>query len=275
MEQFKGVNLQRKCQSCNKKNFPKDLGKIRIKNDEKVVQHCCSIVKSWQNPFEHNEKIVGLSSQIEAPPTVQKDLMNAATIGESSFKDFIKNRIESNNFGFYEPIKKNKLRNFDTAIITKIMRVHGKDIAIKSDRETFVRLLVIQRTRKIDIKEVLRHELSPVPLALSNPDTASTLCKTAKNELFKFLKISLGTVSMIPMNTPKTYDGMVLLEKLPATLSTFGDIFDFLINKIVKGNCKVCFFVTDYYLPNSIKSLERKSRSVIGLLRMKVSKRDH
>ena len=60
--------------------------------------------------------------------------MNAATIGESSFKDIIQNRIESNNFGFYEPIKKNKLRNFDAAIITKIMKLHGKDIAIKNNR---------------------------------------------------------------------------------------------------------------------------------------------
>ena len=47
---------------------------------------------------------------------------------------------------------------------------------------------------------------------------------------------------MIPMNTPKIYDGMVLFQKLPATLSTFGDISDFLINKIVKGSCRVCFF---------------------------------
>ena len=99
------------------KNVPKDLDKTWIKNDEKVVQHCCSIIKSWQNPFEHSEKIVGLSSQIEAPPAVQKDLMNTATFGESSFKDFIQNRIESNNFGFYDFIKKNKMCNFDTAII--------------------------------------------------------------------------------------------------------------------------------------------------------------
>ena len=106
-------------------------------------------------------------------------------------KDFIKNWIESNNFGFYEPIIKNKLRNFDTAITTKIMKGYGKDIAIKNDRETFARLLVIQRTRETDIKEVLRHELSSEPLALSNPDTASTLCKTAKNELFKFLRFHL------------------------------------------------------------------------------------
>ena len=42
----------------------------------------------------------------------------------------------------------------------------------------------------------------------------------------------------------------------------------------MKGSCRVCFFVTDYYLLNFIKSLERKSRSIIGLLRLKVSRRD-
>ena len=65
------------------------------------------------------------------PPAVEKDLMNAGTIGESSFKDFIQNRTESNNFGFYKTIKKHKMRNFNTAIITKIIKVHEKDIAIK------------------------------------------------------------------------------------------------------------------------------------------------
>ena len=76
------------------------------------------------------------------------------------------------------------------------------------------------------------------------------------------------------MNTPKIYDGMVLFQKLPATLSTFGVVSDFLIKKIMKSSCRVCFFVTNYYLPNSIKSVEMKSRSMIGLLRMKVSRRD-
>ena len=211
------------------------------------MQHSCSIIKSCQNPFEHSQKIVDLSSQIEAPPAVQKDLMNAATIGESSFKDFIQNQIESNNFEFYEPIKKIKLRDFDAATV----KVYGKD------GKTFARLLVIQITHEIDIKEVLHYELSSVPLALSNPDTASTLYKTAKIELFKFLRISLGTVSVIPINTPKIYR-MVLSQKLPATLSTFGDISDFLINKILKGSCRVCFFVTDYYLPNSLILWKRR-----------------
>ena len=192
---------------ATRKTFPNDLGKTRIKNDEKVVQHCCSIIKSWQNPFKHSETL----SQIKAPPAFQKDLMNSETVGKSSFKNFIQNRIESNTFEFYEPIKKKKLGNFDAAIITMIMKVHGKDIATKNDRETFARLLVILRTSEIDINEVPRHELSSVLLALSNPDNASTLCKITKNELFKFLNISLGTISVIPMNTPKIlgWDGSV------------------------------------------------------------------
>ena len=59
--------------------------------------------------------------------------MNAATIEESSFKDFIQNQIESTNFN-NETIKKSKLRNSDAAVIAKIMEIHGKDIAIKKEK---------------------------------------------------------------------------------------------------------------------------------------------
>ena len=67
---------------------------------------------------------------------------------------------------------------------------------------------------------------------------------------------------------------MVLFHKLPPTLMSFGDISDYVLRKIMKNPCTVCFFVTDYYLPDSVKSLEGKSRSEIGLLRMKASRRD-
>ena len=112
------------------------------------------------------------------------------------------------------------------------------------------------------------------PVSLSNPDTPSIFCKIAKNKLWKFLKISPRTVSVTPVNTSKIYDVLVLFQKLPAPLSTINDISDFLMNKFVKGSCRVRFFVKDYYLPNSIKSLARKSRSMNGLHWMKISRRD-
>ena len=42
----------------------------------------------------------------------------------------------------------------------------------------------------------------------------------------------------------------------------------------MKGDCLVCFFVTDYYLEHLVKSSGRKGRSNIGLLRMEASKRN-
>lgn len=42
----------------------------------------------------------------------------------------------------------------------------------------------------------------------------------------------------------------------------------------MKGDCLVCFFVTDYYLEHLVKSFGRKGRSNIGLLRMEASKRN-
>ena len=51
--------LQRYFQSCSEKSASKDLGKVWIKIYVNVVQHCCSIIKSWQQPFEEIETIVG------------------------------------------------------------------------------------------------------------------------------------------------------------------------------------------------------------------------
>ena len=40
------ANFKQSVNLATRKNVPKDLGKARIKNDEKVVHYCCSIIKS-------------------------------------------------------------------------------------------------------------------------------------------------------------------------------------------------------------------------------------
>ena len=69
-------------------------------------------------------------------------------------------------------------------------------------------------------------------------------------------------------------NAMVFFQKLPPTLVTFGDISDYILQKIMKNSYRIRFFITDYYLPDSVKPIERKSRSNIGLLRMKATRRD-
>ena len=86
------------------------------------------------------------------------------------------------------------------------------------------------------------YELSPTPLSLSSPDSLTSLQKTAKSELFKHLKPSIEKITDIPSNTPKVYDAMVLFQKLPPTLMTFGDISDYMLIKIMKNSCSLFFY---------------------------------
>ena len=151
------------------------------------------------------------------------------------------------------------------------LNVWNQKVAIRADRETFARLLLIQQKRKVNLKEVLTYELGPLPLSISNYD--GTLRKTQKSKLFQHLKSSIVTCVTIPENCPQIFDGMVLLQKLPKILKTFGDISDYILKKLIHGSTRVAFFVTDYYLEDSIKSIERDSRSAYGTIRMKVMRR--
>ena len=111
---------------ATRKNAPKDLSKTWIKMMKKLysIAALSSIVGKI-----HLSRVKQITNQ--GTTSSSRRLMNTATIGESHLRDLNQNRIESSNFEFYEAIKKNKLHNFGTAIVAKIMKVRGKDIAIK------------------------------------------------------------------------------------------------------------------------------------------------
>ena len=100
----------------------------------------------------------------------------------------------------------------------------------------------------MNLKDVLGYELSSVPLSLANPD--GTLAKTTKVNQFHSLE---PLISVSPSNCPAIFDGMVLLQKIPSNLKTFGEISDYLLRKILSGSANSAYFVTDHYLPHSIR----------------------
>ena len=116
-----------------------------------------------------------------------------------------------------------KLRTFDKRSAPTKIKVKNKDVAIRSDLETFARLLVIQKNRNISVR------------------------KSAKIELFKHSKSSIELIEEIPENTPSIHDGMLVFQNLPPTLVLFGDIPDYILQKIMKAPSRVSFFITDYY----------------------------
>ena len=114
---------------------------------------------------------------------------------------FITERIETNNIDFYAPIKKNCLRTFEKEIKTVRLNVSNQQVAIGADRETFVRLLLMQQKRKGNLKEVLTYELGPLPLSISDYD--GTLRKTQKSKPFHHLSRQLLLVQQYPKIVPK------------------------------------------------------------------------
>ena len=91
------------------------------------------------------------------------------------------------------------------------------------------------------------YELGPLPLSISNYDW--TLRKTQKSKLFQHLESSIVSCVAIRKDCPQIFDGMVLLQKLPKILKTFGDISEYILKKLLYGSAtRVAFFVTDYYL---------------------------
>ena len=151
-------------------------------------------------------------------------------------------------------------------------RVKDELIPVKADRDTFGRMLVIQRIRGIDLQDVLEYELSSQPLSLSKPN--GEMQKSNKSRLFGHLAKSLTVIEDRPLDVPSIYDGMVLLQKLPPHLTTFGAISDYLFSKVISGTSTANFFVSDYYRDDFIKPLERLRRSKIGTIRVQALRRD-
>ena len=76
-------------------------------------------------------------------------------------KNFVEKRVNSKTESFWDPVpnlkvKKVNVKAADDQVIT----------AVNVDRDLFGRLLITANTRKINLKEVLRYELSPIPRAL-------------------------------------------------------------------------------------------------------------
>ena len=251
---------------------PKDAGKKRMISDEKMVTACYEVIDHWQNPFISQDKLIALSSGTVVDDDIVDEIINAEAIGKTSLKKFIDYRIINGTTEFQEKIEKKQLKTFDSIGKKKVYKVQDELIPVKADRDTFGRMLVIQRIRGIDLQDVLEYELSSQPLSLSKPN--GEMQKSDKSRLFGHLAKSLTVIEDRPLDVPSIYDGMVLLQKLPPHLTTFDAISDYLFSKVISGTSTANFFVSDCYRDDSIKSLERLRRSKIGTIRVQALRRD-
>ena len=156
----------------------------------------------------------------------KEDILKAYKIGKLGFERFVEERVFSHNVSLYDPIKQNNLKSFITR--EKDKKEAAKAFAVTADKQTFRRLLLIQEKRGV-LMDVLSYELTICPLSIASPD--GMVMKTAKYKLMQHLEKEISSLATHPMNCC-IYDGMVLLQKSPTQLATFGDVSDYLLKKV-------------------------------------------
>ena len=137
------------------KSVPKDLSTKCIIAREESVNTCFKLISSWINPFEDSNAITGLSSGRVAPKDLQDDILNAEDIRAGQLKDFLTTRIQSDETKFHGSIRKNKLKTFGCLEANPI-NISNTTITLKSDQESFARLLVLKEKRGVSMKEILK-----------------------------------------------------------------------------------------------------------------------
>lgn len=153
----------------------------------------------------------------------------------------------------------------------KAKSVNEKLLTVNADRSLFALLLIASKSRDINLREVLKYELSAVPYALAHTD--GSLRKTVKSVLLSTLDEAVEVSPRLPTDkvpeplTAYILDGMAVVQMVKtAGARTFGELSTNYYNTVTaplgKSNCNRVDVVFDQLddKADSIKESERKRR---------------
>lgn len=171
----------------SQRSLHKETGSSQMKRDEEDVKKVIEVIGNWRNPFEPSEELLSLSSGYVANESMKQDLLMAKEKGTTSLTSFVEERLVTNPTGFFETLPKLKLGSFCDAWKKTSLTAGNRNVIIIADRNLFSCLLVIGQSRQMDLRELLTHELGPLPWSLASFD--GLLAKTNKAFYLSYLKM--------------------------------------------------------------------------------------
>ena len=158
------------------------MDKTRAAADEKAVTDIIETVETMMNPFEHNDgSSLYLCSGVVGNSLIKSDMEEMYQKGENAAMNFMTQQIMSERPDIYTPIKKINLQTFTSIAKTiKSKSKKGEIVALKNSKALFARMLLIAKSRNLDMQEVLCYSLRPYPRSLATSE--GDLIKTAKSK---------------------------------------------------------------------------------------------
>ena len=236
-----------------------DLTPSRIKKDEYAVQVLVDLLENiWTNPFAEGQTgLLNIATGAAASADVARDL-SARKKGEEARQKFQESRLERGQ-NFFERLPRLNLKTFDGAKRCKT-KVNGKEVILKSDNRLFAHMILVASSRKLNMKEVLKHPLGPMPWSLANTDGAPR--KTNKAALARKLEAKASPANEMEYPNACIIDGMSVAQKMKGDKLTFEELAEQMLISVIQtsASSERIDVVFDVYRQLSIKGTERAMR---------------
>ncbi len=187
------------------------------------------------NPFSHNdEALIHLSSGVVATAKIKSDMKSMYEKGESAAVEFMENQILCDKPDIYNPIKKTNLQTFTSlskTVTTK--KKNGEIVALKNSKLLFARMILLAKSRNLDMQDFLCYSLRPYPNSLAT--TEGKLIKTVKSKLLTTIEAEVSDCHVETIADEKAFiiDGMAVIQMLPNTANTFREFARNLLVKVI------------------------------------------
>ncbi|KAK4327101.1 hypothetical protein Pmani_002413 [Petrolisthes manimaculis] len=119
-----------------------------------------------------SEILENIATKDQATVEITNALLHANKSGQKQVEKFFEERLIQTEEGypskpFSDPLTKNKALTFSNVYdVPKVMDQKGN--TLKADRSLLQRLIIVyEGGRKVDLEEILQHELLPVPISLA------------------------------------------------------------------------------------------------------------
>ena len=116
---------------------------------------------------------------------------------------------------------------------------------LQADRNLFARLLVIGQSQQNCLRDLLTHELGPMPWSLATYN--SSLAKKNKSTLAKLLRDGVEILPNLPNASAVIVNAMARLQTLPRIPDCFIDLAHLILSAVIKqaGEARRIDFVAD------------------------------
>ena len=134
---------------------------------------------------------------IGIPDVAKQDILNVEVNGTRLYTNFVENRLQtSSKLTVWDPMKLSRFKTMSTWMKKTKVRVGDKVVKLREERQLLSRLMIIQQTRKIDMRSVIRmYEMGVIPRSLFS-NVGSLLIPTNKSSFIHYIEAQIVPITV-------------------------------------------------------------------------------